>query len=74
MIFWALEQREQWRAQWRAAVIAEYHAENFKIGYAIGRAEGYKVGYAKARRHYGDWLAKVSREKGIPMAELLLPP
>lgn len=66
MIFWALEQREQWRAQWRAAVIAEYHAENFKIGYAIGKA--------KAQRHYGAWLAKVSREKGIPMAELPPPP
>ena len=64
-MFWALEQHQKWRARMR------------EEGRAEGRAEGVAVGRAQAEaatvRRYEDWLAKVAKERGIDLAELLPP-
>ena len=56
-MFWALEQHQKWRAQIRAE----------------GRAEGRAQAEAATARRYEDWLAKVAKERGIDLAELLPP-
>ena len=76
-MFWALEQHQKWRARMREEGRAEGRAE----GVAVGRAEGVAVGRAEGRaqaeaatvRRYEDWLAKVAKERGIDLAELLPP-
>lgn len=45
VMFWALDQRRQWREKWRAAAIAEGRAE----GIELGRDEGIEVGRAEGR-------------------------
>ena len=60
-MFWALEQHQKWRAQIRAE------------GRAEGQAEGRAQAEAATARRYEDWLAKVAKERGIDLAELLPP-
>ena len=60
-MFWALEQHQKWRARMREEGRAE--------GVAIGRAQA----EAATARRYEDWLAKVAKERGIELAELLPP-
>ena len=77
LVFWALDQRRKWRAKWRAEAIAEGHAEGIAQGIAEGRAEGQAegriAGQAETQQRYDEWLARVSREKGIPLDDLLPP-
>lgn len=77
LMFWALDQRRKWRAKWRAEAIAEGHAEGIAQGIAEGRAEGQAegriAGQAETQQRYDEWLARVSREKGIPLDDLLPP-
>ena len=68
-MFWALEQHQKWRAQIRAEGQAEGRAE----GRAQGQAEGRAQAEAATARRYEDWLAKVAKERGIDLAELLPP-
>ena len=80
-MFWAWDQHKKVQAKLRAEGAAIGRAE----GEAVGRAEGEAVGRAKGEaigraegatataRRYEKWLAKVAREKGINLAELLPP-
>ena len=84
-MFWALEQHQKWRARMReegrAEGVAVGRAEGVAVGraegVAVGRAEGVAVGRAQAEaataRRYEDWLAKVAKERGIDLSELLPP-
>ena len=85
LMFWALDQRRKWRAKWRAEAVAEGHAEGIAQGIVEGRAEGVAegravgitegraTGQAETQQRYDEWLARVSREKGIPLDDLLPP-
>ena len=68
-MFWALEQHQKWRARMREEGRQEGRAE----GVAVGRAEGRAQAEAATARRYEDWLAKVAKERGIDLAELLPP-
>ena len=59
VMFWALDQRRQWRERWRQEALSE--------GVAIGVAEG----QAKERAAMTAHLEQVAREKGIDLDELL---
>lgn len=59
VMFWALDQRRQWRERWRQEARAE--------GRATGLAEGREQGRAEMKAH----LERVAREKGIDLDELL---
>ena len=65
LMFWALDERQKWRARWRAEAQAEGRAE--------GLAEGRVEGETAAAQRYEKWLTKVAEEKGIPLADLLPP-
>ena len=65
VMFWALDQRRQWREKWRAAAIAE--------GIELGRDEGFQLGSDAMQQHYDEWLTRVAQEKGIPLDDLLPP-
>ena len=56
-MFWALEQHQKWRARMREE----------------GRKEGRAQAEAATVRRYEDWLAKVAKERGIDLADLLPP-
>ena len=78
-MFWALEQREKRReklraegqAEGRAEGQAEGRAEGQAEGRAEGQAEGRAEGQAEVKQRYVAHLERVSREKGIPLVELL---
>ena len=55
VMFWALDQRRQWRERWRQEARAE------------GREQGRAEGRAEMKAH----LERVAREKGIDLDELL---
>ena len=59
VMFWALDQRRQWRERWRQEARAE--------GRATGLAEGREQERAEMKAH----LERVAREKGIDLDELL---
>ena len=83
MIFWALEERKKRRERNRAELEAEIQArieaeiqarfESQAQSQEELRAEGQAQGEAEAAQRYESWLAKVSEEKGIPLADLLPP-
>ncbi len=64
-MFWAWEKHLAWREARREEGRVEGRAE--------GRVEGRKEGREAARKAMVAHLEKVSRERGIPMAELLPP-
>ena len=64
-MFWAWEQHKKAQAKLRA--------EGEAVGRAKGKAIGWARGEAATARRYENWLAKVAREKGINLAELLPP-
>lgn len=57
-MFWAFE---QWREKW------------LTIGRNEGIVEGLAKGKAETERRYEAWLAKVARERDIPLDDLLPP-
>lgn len=63
VMFWALDQRRQWRERWRQEARAE--------GRATGLAEGRDQGRAEERAAMKSHLERVAREKGIDLDELL---
>ncbi len=67
VMFWALDQRRQWRERWRQEALSEGVA----IGVAEGRADGVAEGRAKERAAMKAHLERVAREKGIDLDELL---
>lgn len=83
MWFWALDQREKWRAKWRAEAEAEGRAEGRVEGRAEGRAEGRVEGQAEILNHMWaaahsagnqdlvEELERVAEEKGITLGEPL---
>lgn len=79
LMFWALDQRRQWRERWRQEALsegvaigrAEGQAEGRATGLAEGRAEGQAEGRAETRAAMKTHLERVAREKGIDLDELL---
>ena len=64
-MFWAWEKHQQWRKAMRE--------EGRKEGYAEGWKEGLEEVRQENRKAMLSHLEKVSRETGIPLAELLPP-
>ena len=67
LMFWALDQRRQWRDRWRKEAQAAGLAEGRAAGLDEGRAEGRAEERAAMKAH----LERVAREKGIDLDELL---
>ena len=63
VMFWALDQRRQWREKWRAAAIAEGRAE----GIELGRDEGIEVGRAEGRDEGIELGRAEGRDEGIEL-------
>ena len=75
MWFWALDQREKWRAKWRQ----EAQAEGLAEGRVVGRAEGqadllnrlWATAHAEGNRELVEHLERTARELGIALGEPL---
>ena len=65
MLFWALDQRRQWREKWRAEIVAETEERV--------RAETEERVRTETDRRYSSHLEQVAQERGIPLEELLPP-
>lgn len=82
-MFWAWEQHKKAMAKINADIeaskLAQAKAEAMRLAKAeaIGQVKGEAIGWARGAaataRRYENWLAKVAREKGINLAELLPP-
>ena len=83
VMFWALDQRRQWRERWRQEARDEGReqgraegratglAEGREQGRAEGRDQGRATGRAEERAAMKAHLERVAREKGIDLDELL---
>ena len=83
MWFWALDQREKWRAKWRQEAQAEGLAEGLAEGRVVGRAEGRAEGqadllnrmwaaaHAEGNLELVEHLERTARELGITLGEPL---
>ena len=62
MWFWALDQREKWRAKWREEARAEGRAELLNRMWTAAHGEGNQELVAQVER--------IAREEGIALEEL----
>ena len=72
LMFWALDQRRQWREKWRKEIEDEVRAETEREMQAV-RAETEQRVRAESRQMVQSHLEQVAREEGIPL-ERLMPP
>lgn len=66
-MFWALQQHRDWRKRVKEEGLQEGLKEGLKEGEKRGERRGERRTQARYRRH----LARVARERGIPLEELL---
>ena len=78
MVFWALDQRRQWREKWRkeaeatgmATGLARGRTEGRAEGRTEGRAEGRTEGRAEGRAEERERILRAAKEMGIDIAAL----
>lgn len=75
IMFWALDKRREWRQKMRAEMREELrHEVKEEVRAAIMeevRAAEREGAQAERDRQYEAWFVRLSREKGIPLEELL---
>ena len=64
MWFWALDQRDKWRAKWREEAQAEGRAEGHAEGHAEGRAEGQAEGRVQGQADLLNQMWATARSEG----------
>ena len=74
MVFWALDQRRQWREKWRkeaeATGMATGMAKGMATGMATGLARGRTEGRAEGRAEERERILRAAKEMGIDIAAL----
>lgn len=67
VMFWALDQRRQWRDKWRAEAVAEGRDEGIQLGRDEGRDEGIQLGRDQGRAEGLDEGLQLGRDEGIQL-------